>query len=45
LPTTETEEKLIAAAAIIGESRIPKKGFYCSDPDHIDLPKTSSATG
>jgi len=36
--TTETEENAIAAEAIIGLSRIPKKGY--STPAAIGIPNT-----
>jgi len=36
LPITETELKLIAAAAIIGDNSIPKKGY--STPAAIGTP-------
>jgi len=35
---TETELKLIAAAAIIGESKIPKTGYNI--PEATEIPKT-----
>ena len=38
LPITDTELKLMAAAAIIGESNIPKKGY--NTPAAIGTPKT-----
>jgi hypothetical protein len=38
LTITENELKLIAAAAIIGESKIPKNGYRI--PAAIGIPKT-----